>query len=351
MKLLVVSNMYPSKTAPSYGVFVKNFCKQLEELGISYDLAVMRKENSKIKKLFAYASFYCKSFFRSLLGKYDVVYVHYASHSSPGVLLARKLRKFCIFTNCHGSDVIPNKPGQASMQKNTRAILSLSKKIVVPSEYFKRIVSQKYSIPGDKIFVCASGGVNTKLFRPLPPTQNTTHPFTIGFASRIIPGKGWDTLLKACALLQDRDFRILLVGNGPEQETMLKMIDQLGLSQSVELPGLLPQQQLPDIHNRADVFVFPTQLQESLGLVALEAMACGCPVIASDFAAPADYVIDGVNGYKFPVGNAQALADVLQKFRTLPAQQRTDLEQGAFTTAQAYSYESVTAGLSKILLE
>ena len=79
-------------------------------------------------------------------------------------------------------------------------------------------------------------------------------------------------------------------------------------------------------------------------------MACGCPVIASDFAAPADYVIDGVNGYKFPVGDSDALAQALEKYRALPKDSRAQLRQGALTTAGQYTRQQVTEVLKKILL-
>ena len=348
MKLLVVSNLYPSKTYPSYGTFVKNFCHQLDTLGIGYDLAVMRKANGKLQKLAGYVTFYLKSFLLSLFGSYDAVYIHYASHSSPGVLLARKFRKFTVYTNCHGSDVIPQNPGQEKMQKNTRQILSCSEKIIVPSAFFKRTVSEKYGIPDERIFVCASGGVDAQVFCP---ADRREPPFTVGFVSRIEPGKGWDVLLKACAKLQDKNFRLLMIGGGRDEKKLQELAQQLELTEQIDFVGPQPQTYLPDYINRMDVFVFPTQLTESLGLVALEAMACGVPVIASDFAAPADYVSDGQNGYKFPVGDSEALAQVLEKFRALPEKTRDQLQGGALATAQGYTRQQVTQTLEKILLE
>lgn len=352
MKLLVVSNMYPSAKFPSYGVFVKNFCTQLETLKIDYTLAVMQKKQGKLGKLLAYAGFYANSFLKSLLGNYDAVYVHYASHSSPGVLLARKLRKFTVYTNVHGSDVIPENAQQEKMQGNTRVLLSLSQKIIVPSEYFKRVVAEKYGIDADKLFVCASGGVDDTLFRPLSCQTCDPRPFTMGLVGRLSSGKGWDTLLRACALLPDRNYRLLIVGDGPERGQMEQLLDELALRPYTELRGLQPQTALPEIYNEIDVFLFPTERAgESLGLVAVEAMACGTPVIASDFAAPADYVVDGVNGYKFTKASAQALADAIVKYRELSAQQQEVLRQGALETASRYTKQRVTHALEKILLE
>ena len=348
MKLLVVSNMFPSKAAPGYGTFVQNFCHQLEDLGIGYDLAVMKKSSGKLGKIASYVTFYAKSFLCSLFGRYDAVYVHYTSHSSAGVLLARKFRKFTVFSNCHGSDVIPQNARQEKMQKNTRAILSCSEKVIVPSEYFRQVVTEKYGIPAEKVYVCASGGVDDKLFIPARTPEDT---FTIGFVSRLIPGKGWDVLLDACAKLPDPNFRLLMVGGGEQMEDVKNRLSELGLTDRAEVTGAKPQKELPKLLNRMDVFVFPTELSESLGLVAIEAMACGTPVIVSDHAAPGYYVRQGENGYKFPVGDAEKLAEAITALRNLSPEDRAKLADGALVTARDYTRERVTQVLGSILLE
>jgi glycosyltransferase involved in cell wall biosynthesis len=348
MKLLVVSNMFPSKAAPGYGTFVQNFCHQLEALGIGYDLAVMKKSSGKLGKIAGYVGFYAKSFFGSLFGRYDAVYVHYTSHSSAGVLLARKFRKFTVYSNCHGSDVIPQNSRQEKMQKNTRAILACSQKVVVPSEYFRQVVTEKYGIPAEKVYVCASGGVDDRLFTPARTPEDT---FTIGFVSRLIHGKGWNVLLDACAKLPDPDFRLLIVGGGEQTEALKNRLDELGLADRAEVTGSMPQEKLPALLNRMDVFVFPTELSESLGLVAIEAMACGTPVIVSDHAAPGCYVRQGENGYKFPVGDAQKLAEAITAFRALSQADRQQLTENGLATARDYTRERVTQALGNILLE
>ena len=85
--------------------------------------------------------------------KYDIIYIHYASHSAAPVLIANKLRKLNIYTNVHGSDVVPENASQEKMQKYTKEILKLSSKIIVPSEYFKKLVSEKYHIDKNKIHI------------------------------------------------------------------------------------------------------------------------------------------------------------------------------------------------------
>jgi glycosyltransferase involved in cell wall biosynthesis len=348
MKILVVSNMFPDTKNPSYGVFVKHFCEQLEMMGIPYSTSVMSKHEKKIGKLFAYLRFYMGTFLKCLFCTYDIVYIHYASHSSVPVLMASKFRKIRIFTNVHGSDVVPENPAQEKMQKYTQAILNRSNKIIVPSVYFKDYVSKKYSLSAERIFVSPSGGVNEKVFYK-ENGKNVDPVLKMGYVGRISYRKGWDTLLDACAKLTI-PYVLTIVGNGPEYDTLRQMIDQLDISEKIKLFDLQPQEMLRKLYNDMDVFVFPTEREgESLGLVAIEAMACGTPVIASDFAAPAYYVCDGVNGFKYKCGDPNGLAERIEQFYTLSAEARNSLSIGAISTAHNYAEKEVMKELKNIL--
>ena len=348
MEILVVSNMYPDKNNPSYGTFVRNFCGQLKELEIDYDLVVMTKTNSKIKKLKKYIEFYTVCFFKIMFRKYDLIYVHYASHSSLGVLLASKFKKIRIFTNVHGSDVFPENKKQQNMQKYTKKILSKSDRIVVPSDYFKEIVINKYNICENKIFVSPSGGVDTRIFFDTNKVK-TNSIFTIGYVGRLSYKKGWDVLVKACSLF-DFKYKLIIVGDGPEKEKLSEYIEKNNLQDFVELRGLLSQKELCEVYNKMNVFVFPTQRDgESLGLVSVEAMACGTPVIASDYAAPARYIIDGYNGFKFAPGNVSDLANKIKMFKLLDTKELDYLIMGAKETAKKYSKEAALRSMDEIL--
>ncbi len=109
--------------------------------------------------------------------------------------------------------------------------------------------------------------------------------FTVGgYVSRIDEGKGWDIYLESLKILKDRfpqkNLKGLMVGDGAQRDDMLARLREYSLEDVVEYVGLKPQGELPRYFSRMDVFVFPTIRSESLGLVGLEAMACGgVPVI------------------------------------------------------------------------
>jgi glycosyltransferase involved in cell wall biosynthesis len=92
---------------------------------------------------------------------------------------------------------------------------------------------------------------------------------------------------------------------------------------------------------RSDVFVFPTYRQEeSLGLVGLEAMACGVPVIATKIGGPLGYIVDNENGFLFDIKNVTMLAEKIMAFYKLPEIEKNKMKRNAITTAQ--TYDSVT---------
>lgn len=359
MNVLIVSNMFPDKKNPSYGIFVSRFCKQLEQLDVSYDKAVMNKGINKIRKVLNYIKFYCETFIKCLLYKYDVVYIHYASHSSAPVLAANRFKKQNIVVNVHGSDVVPENKKQEKMQKYTCDILKCSNAVVVPSEYFCQYVSKKYDYKKDKIYVYPSAGIDNNIFYPFKDEKRVScirefnlslNKLKIGYIGRISASKGWDTFVKAVSFINDYDnFEFILVGTGSEDAKLDELIQKCQLKNSIIRFPLLSQVELAKMYNCLDVLIFPTEREgESLGLVAVEAMACGTPVVSSDFAAPKYYIEDGVNGYKFEMGNEYALSQLILKFAQITSKEIDMLKQGALNTAQYYYVDNIINRLNKI---
>ncbi|MEO1816341.1 MAG: glycosyltransferase [Acetobacterium sp.] len=361
MKLVIVSNMYPDSKHPSYGIFVKKFCDQLDIAGIKYKKCVMLFSDSKIGKAKNYFLFYVKTVLKLLFGTYEIVYVHYASHSSIPVLIANKMRKKPIYTNVHGSDVVPENSKQEKLQKYTIAILGKSEKIVVPSEYFKKYVSQKYRLQTETIYVYPSAGVNHNVFHPLSieNKRNLKEKYGLdkrhlnfGMAGRISKDKGWDTYIEAVSKSISKGIKAnyILVGCGPEEKELEQLIRKNKLEDVICRVGLLPQKELALFYGLIDYFIFPTKREgESLGLVAIEAMSCGIPVVSSSYAAPDYYVHDGINGYKFPVGNSNELSKIMVRLtETHNMENYNELSRGAQNTAKEYYEQNIMDKLKAI---
>jgi D-inositol-3-phosphate glycosyltransferase len=141
------------------------------------------------------------------------------------------------------------------------------------------------------------------------------------FVGRIEPLKGIDMLIKALALMRQRDVFVCLsvIGgeeaNGQEtgnaEMTRLKvMCEEAGVSDLITFLGKRGQDTLPYYYSAADAVVMPS-FYESFGMVALEAMACGTPVVASQVGGLAFLVQDGITGFTVPVDDPEALAERL----------------------------------------
>lgn len=345
MKILLISNMYPSNKYPFYGIFVKNFEYQLREQGFQFDKVVIKgRSESKFEKIKKYFKFLFDTYRALKKNEFDLIYVHYAEHSLIPIVLFKSLIKKPLVINAHGDDILyPSLI--SSFVQNTIKQCNL---IVVPSDYFKEISEQNYN--HNNVFVSPSGGIDTNLFKPIVVERSKL--FTIGFVSRIDEGKGWDILLDAVYLLKQKNlnFKVLLVGSGDQNDAMLKKIDELELISTVDYVGAKPHDELSYCFNQMDIFVFPTtRLAESLGLVGLEAMASGVPVVGSNIGGLPSYISDGVNGKLFEAGNSDELAKHIEFFMKMDKDEFAKYKTQALETAKRYDSKIVASELGEKL--
>jgi D-inositol-3-phosphate glycosyltransferase len=179
------------------------------------------------------------------------------------------------------------------------------------------------------------------------------------FVGRIEPLKGLDTLIKAVACLRVKDLaepvHLAVIGGDPdaapeemsaEMVRIQKMCDDLTVGKMVAFLGKRSQDTLPYYYSAAEVVVMPSHY-ESFGMVALEAMACGTPVIASQVGGLAFLVQDGVTGYHVPDEDDDALCGKLSALLGDAALRRR-LGQNAAEYAQTYAWPKIAAQLFEI---
>lgn len=362
MKILLASNLYPSKDAPTLGVFVKNFCNELDELDINYEKVVINMRSGKIGKLFSYLSYFVRFLFKGLFSSYDVLYIHYASHNAIVALIIKFFRRDKkIFVNVHGSDVLPQTNTQKRMQKYVRRLLTESEKIIVPSEYFKNLIAQKFNENIDKFYVYPSGGIDNEVFYPREIKDEFYQKYGIeknrryiGYVSRIAKGKGWDTFLEGLKHLREdqeyEDVKGIVVGLGEEVNEFKEYVNTLDLNDIILYIPQMPQEELCSLYNLIEVFVFPTKREsESLGLVGIEAMATATPTIASDFAAPKYIITEGYDGYKFIVNDSLDLSKKLKMYFNQSSKEKETMGNNAYNTSKNYFSQNVREKLRNIL--
>lgn len=190
--------------------------------------------------------------------------------------------------------------------------------IVAPTPVERAELVWEFGVDPARIAVIPCG-VDLELFRPIPKAAALAEvglgpgPLLLS-VGRLIPIKGIETLLRAFARLTDwPHLRLLIVGGGIDDPTngeparLRRLVSELRVDGRVEFLGALPQERLPFYYSAAEAVNMPSYY-ESFGMVALEAMACGSPVIASRVGGLAVTVQDGVTGFLVPEGNPAALS-------------------------------------------
>lgn len=351
MRIFLISNMYPTKEDPSYGIFVRNVVVALKNLGVDFSSIIVIKGKTKgyLKKAYRYLIYYLKIAKHYLKGDYDIIYIHFLSHNSPVLYVVKRLfnKREKWIVNVHGSDIVDS--NGRWIDKYNEKVLEYTDLIVVPSIYFKRMMLNQYpSLKEEKYYISPSGGVDPKLFYPLPKKPTTTKAPIFGFVSRIDKGKGWDIFLEALYILQQKEinFEAIIIGSGAQESELIKKIIDLELSENVRYLGVIEQKKLVYEYQAFDLFVFPTTRKaESLGLVGLEAMSCGVPVIGSRIAGLETYLIDNENGFFFTPGDANDLANKILNYLSFTVEERNDMQKSAYETAKNYHKEKVLVDL------
>jgi glycosyltransferase involved in cell wall biosynthesis len=183
--------------------------------------------------------------------------------------------------------------------------------VVVPTERTRRHLTESLEV-GAPVNVIPNG-VDTKLFRPVDPTVFLERygidprERLVGYTGRQGYEKNLEELLAAADGL---DATVLLGGDGPARESLERTASDVDAD--VRFLGFVDREELPAFYAALDVFAFPSPV-ETEGLVALEAYACGTPVVGVDGGALSDTVDDGVTGYHHPGGGGAAFRDAIER--------------------------------------
>ncbi|WP_404392316.1 glycosyltransferase [Humibacillus xanthopallidus] len=208
-------------------------------------------------------------------------------------------------------------------------------------------IAERKGFPGR----AATIGLGTDLasFRPADADDGprTSDGPVVGYAGRLDPAKGVDVLLRAAAI--DPTLHVRLVGDGPERAALAALADDLAVAERVEFIGSLAAEALPEFYQSLDALAVPSLTTaswvEQFGRVALEAMACGTPVVVSDSGALPG-VVDGA-AVVVPEGDPAALAKGLQEATRDPVV-RSRLRADGLRRAERSSWQRVAAAYEQL---
>ena len=197
--------------------------------------------------------------------------------------------------------------------------------IIIPSESMKDFLVREYGL--EERYTVVPTGTNLEPFlaadgkslRQEKGWQDETILISVG---RLAAEKNWETLLQAFAKVYSEhpDVRLILIGDGPARESLQTLATELGIAERVTFTGSLPFEEVPAYLKAADVFSFAS-ITETQGLVTIEAMAAGLPVVSVDGSGTRDIVEHGKQGFLVE-NDADALANGLNQLLSDPGQMK-----------------------------
>ena len=293
--------------------------------------------------------------------RYDVIYSHYWLSAAAGAVLARRwgvphAAMFHTLAEVKLRARASESEPPVRIEGERRLVHDLDR-IVAATEHERRLLTQIYRVPAGRVVVIPLG-VDLQQFTPgdrgeararlgVPPIERLL--LAVG---RIEPLKGLDILIRALAQLNQRLPATLAIIGGderaePEVAKLRALAEELGVAEAVHFLGSRPHEALPDYYRAADVVVVPS-FYESFGLVAVEAMASGVPVVASRVGGLASTVADGRTGYLIAWRCPEPFAEKIEVLlRNEPL--RGAMGAGAAERMRAYSWDAVAEAVGALL--
>lgn len=258
---------------------------------------------------YAWLARYAIVFGRLLREKqFDVLHAHFASPGAEWAYMATRVAHIPFTFTAHGSDIFRRPPEAFS------AISKAALATITVSNFNKEFIRSVLAVDAERIHVIPCG-IDVGLFRPDDDSRRRRDavPQLITVA-RLAPEKDYGTLLAAYAELRRRgwQFKAWIVGSGPEHERLLAVRSELGLDDIVDFCGSRGAVEVRDLLRMSDAFCL-SSTSETLGVVYLEAMACGLPVVGTDVLGVSEAVCAGETGSLVGPSQPRAFADAIEK--------------------------------------
>ncbi|MEO8540679.1 MAG: glycosyltransferase [bacterium] len=293
-----------------------------------------------------------KRFAEAQPGGYDIIHSHYWQSGWAGTLLARELDLPHVVM-FHTLGEVKNRARFGEQEpklriRHERTIARRATAIVTASDH-ERLLLERYYAADSRRMHTVPCGIDLDLFQPRDRTESRERlslsndaPLLL-WVGRLEKLKGVEILVDALAELDRRDFTLLIVGGDERASNIRSELEAqaaaAGISANVRFEGAVPHDSLPTYYSAADVCVVPSYY-ESFGLVAVEAMACGTPVVASRVGGLVSTVIDGVTGYLIPWRCPGPFAEKLEVLLGNP-ELRRNFSHAAQRSVERFRWSSV----------
>lgn len=240
-------------------------------------------------------------------------------------------------------------------------VLQKSNRIVTLSQYTKKKLCNTYFINADKIEIIP-GGVDLRKFHPATCKQTdrkmlnlSKHRFILFTVRNLVERMGIEQLIKALKQILNVTDEVHLVigGEGPLKSELMALAQDLGVFDHITFTGFIPERLLPSYYKASDVFILPTKELEGFGMVSLEALASGLPVLGTPVGGTVEILGKFAPDFLFPDNQpgsmAKAILDKYRLIKTKPETWRRLSCQARSYVEKNYSWDQNINALEKIL--
>ncbi len=250
--------------------------------------------------------------------KFDVINTHFVVPSGPLGYVISKLFGIPNVLSLHGGDIYdPSKkisPHRSRFFKSVVRFLLNRADVIVAQSSNTRNNAIEYYAPKKEIQIIPLA------FHPpvIPKTSRKKlglheKDFICITIGRLIKRKSIDILIRAIALFDNPAIKLLIMGDGPEREYLESLVKELSLHDRVQFMGFVADEKKFAYLSQSDLFVL-TSMHEGFGIVFMEAMYCGLPIVATNHGGQVDFLIHGENAMLINVGDVEKCAESIMKF-------------------------------------
>jgi glycosyltransferase involved in cell wall biosynthesis len=301
------------------------------------------------------------------LGGFDIVHLHYPFYFGSETVYLRSLTNGLRYIVTYHQDVLfagplrfPEKLHHRLLGKH---ILARAEKVLATSwDYARASRLRELMQMRPEVVAELPNGVDIHQFHPKVNGNGLCVRYGLKGTDRVILFvgaldkahyfKGVGVLLQALAHLPDKGIKLLVVGDGDLRSTYQEQAVRLGLGDRVIFCGQVPDEELPAHYALCDLLVLPsTTMGEAFGVVLLEAMACGKPVIASNLPGVRTVVSDGEDGLLVGPGDVADLAKKMQMLLDDPQRRREMGERGRAKVEAKYAWSKIIPRLVQVYEE
>lgn len=338
MKTFVISRGIPSEKYPLYGIFEFDQAKALAKSGLDTSMLVIDFRSRRYKRkygFFSYEKDNVKIFELSLplnlyrralpllqflmiflykkavkiIGKPDVIHAHFYSIAAIASIIKKKY-DIPFFITEHSSKLNKAAAHISNIDKSlTMKAYSQADAIISVSKTLSSNIKDNFGFESHIIHNMID------LEHSNYSKKNDNESFTFISVGNLISRKGFDILIKAFkkAFADDSKVCLNIIGEGEERIHLQNIINECNISDRVRLLGQKTRTELFELMRKSDAFVLASKI-ETFGVVYIEAMVCGLPVIATRCGGPEDFVND-TNGFLIPTDDIETLSKALIKMR------------------------------------